>query len=101
MFPDPSSNPAIQILTARSNLTTAAEIEFSQTGKTGFIGREFLDVMLIRQALALRDDGGLEEKEIERRLGLKEGIVRKLGRRGVVGDVSVGFGETSVGKEKS
>ena len=46
--------------------------------------------MMIRQVLMLRDDRGVDEAEIERRLGLKEGVVKRLGGKGVVGDVGGG-----------
>ena len=43
-----------------------------------------MDVVTIRQILVLRDEKGLEDGEIERTLGLKRGVVERLGRRGVV-----------------
>ena len=46
--------------------------------------------MMIRQILVLRDERGVEDAEIERRLGLKEGVVKRLGGRGVVGEVGGG-----------
>lgn len=48
-------------------------------------GRQFLDVVTLRQVLVLRDEGGVDAAEIERRLGLRRGVVERLGRRGVVG----------------
>ena len=90
IFPSPASNPAIQIIDARNRLSQAAEAEFGQTGRKGFQGREFLDVVLIRQALMLRDDKGLSDLEIERRLELKSGVMARLGRKGIVGDVAMG-----------
>ena len=56
-------------------------------GKKGFEGRRFLDVMVVRQMLMLRDEKGMGEDEIERTLGLKKGLVGRLGRRGVVESV--------------
>jgi len=83
-------NPAIQVIDARTRLSEAAELEFSQIGKRGFKGKEFLDVVLIRQALMLRDEKGLGDAEIEKRLELKSGIMARLGRKGIVGDVAMG-----------
>jgi hypothetical protein len=80
-------NPALTLLAARSQLAEEAEAEALSVGKKGFQGRKFVDVVTLRQALRLRDDGGVANVEIERRLGLKKGIVRRLGRRGVVGRV--------------
>ncbi|MCJ1258981.1 hypothetical protein MMC24_006815 [Lignoscripta atroalba] len=95
-YPNPSTNPALQVLTARSALADEAEAEFAQTGRRGAEGRRFLDVVLIRQALMLRDEQGMREEEIERRLGLKKGVIRRLGAKGVVGDAGMG-GDVGMG----
>ena len=50
----------------------------------GSQGREFLDVFEMRQALLMRDLQGKTPAQIERRLGLKEGVVARLGGRGVL-----------------
>lgn len=42
-----------------------------------------MDVATIRQVLMMRDELGKEAEEIERALGLKKGVVGKLGPRGV------------------
>ena len=88
IFPDPAKNPAIMILTARERLAMEAEAEFARAGKGGE-GRRFLDVMTIRQILMLRDEKAVEAAEIENRLGLKSGIVARLGVKGIVGDTSM------------
>ena len=44
--------------------------------------------MLIRQILILRDEKRLGDQEIEKRLGLKSGIVSRLGRAGIVGEAA-------------
>lgn len=90
IFPDPSRNPAIQVLTARERLAEEAEEEFNRVSRTGHTERQFLDVTTIRQLLMLRDDKGLAGGEIEKRLGLKEGVVGRLGPKGVIGDTSMG-----------
>ncbi|KAI9715438.1 MAG: hypothetical protein M1812_005914 [Candelaria pacifica] len=89
IFPSAAVNPAIQILEARSALASAADKEFIEAGKRGHEGRQFLDVVTIRQMLMLRDEKGIGEGEIERRLGLKKGVVGRLGPKGVVGDTSL------------
>ncbi|MCJ1387888.1 hypothetical protein MMC18_000731 [Xylographa bjoerkii] len=89
MFPSATTNPALQILDARNRLTDAAEAEFSEMGRRGFQGKQFLDVVLIRQALMMRDEKGMTDTEIEKRLGLKNGVIARLGRKGTVGDVSL------------
>src|SRR5439155_19045201 len=78
-------NPALTLLAARSRLAEEAEAEALSIGKKGFPGRRFVDVVTLRQVLRLRDDGGVADTEIEKRLGLKRGTVGRLGRRGLVG----------------
>ena len=77
------------VLTARERLQQQADVEFAKTGR-GDEGRSFLDVSTIRQLLVLRDEKGLGGEEIEKRLGLAQGVVARLGRSGVVGDVRIG-----------
>ncbi|KAH0537497.1 hypothetical protein FGG08_005715 [Glutinoglossum americanum] len=80
-------NPALALLAARSRLAEEAGAEALSAGKKGFPGRRFVDVVTVRQALRLRDGEGVADGEVERRLGLRRGVVGKLGRRGVVGVV--------------
>ncbi|KAF2172198.1 hypothetical protein M409DRAFT_17438 [Zasmidium cellare ATCC 36951] len=82
--PNPRSNPALAVLDARSRLADEAESEFMEAGRRGHEGRQFLDVYQIRQILTLRDQRGKSSAEIERRLGLKNGVVERLGAAGVV-----------------
>ena len=77
------------MLRARERLQQEAEAEFAQTGR-GVGGRSFLDVTTIRQILVMRDDKRMEAGAIEKALGLKEGVVKKLGKRGIVSDVGIG-----------
>lgn len=53
-------------------------------GRSGQAGKAFLDIITLRQAVGLRESG-VAQGEIEKRLGLKEGVIGKLGRVGVVG----------------
>lgn len=75
----------MSLLTARFRLAEEAEQEFANTGRKTAGGRQFLDVFTIRQILILRDEKGVSASEIERTFGLKEGVVARLGRMGVVG----------------
>lgn len=77
------------VLRARGSLQQQAEVEFAKTGRNDG-GKSFLDVSTIRQILVLRDERAMGEVEIEKRLGLANGVVSRLGARGVVGDVRVG-----------
>ncbi|KAI9766626.1 MAG: hypothetical protein M1840_006437 [Geoglossum simile] len=78
-------NPALTLLSARSRLAEQAEAEALGVGKKGFPGRTFVDAVTLRRALKLRDEGGVADAEIEKRLGLKRGVVGRLGRKGLVG----------------
>lgn len=73
------------VLEARSNLQQAADAEFERVGKSSQGGRQFLDVWMIRQILLQRDVQGRSPEEIERKMGLKKGVVGRLGAKGVVG----------------
>jgi hypothetical protein len=77
-------NPAVQVLNHRRDIQRAAEEEFAGTaiGETG-AKRTFLDVVTLRRVLVLRDKG-VNEGQIEKEMGLMEGLVGRLGRRGVV-----------------
>ena len=78
-------NPAIMVLDARSRLQDEADIEFQQAGRRGHDGRQFLDVYMIRQILVQRDQQGKSAEQIERSMGLKKGVVGRLGAQGVIG----------------
>jgi hypothetical protein len=70
------------VLHARARLQEKAEGE-ERLGR-GSKQREFLDVFEMRQALLMRDAQGKTPAQIERRLGLKEGVVARLGGKGVL-----------------
>lgn len=59
-----------------------ADAEFDALGRRGSPGREFLDVVTISKALAMRDKG-ISSGKIEGHLNLKPGVVARLGRSGV------------------
>ena len=63
-----------------------AERELEMLGRRGFEGRRFLRSGEIRDALALRE-AGVGEEEIERKMGLKKGVVRVLTPKGIVENV--------------
>lgn len=74
----------MQVLNRRQDIQRAAEAEFADTliGE-GTDQRTFLDVVTLRRVLVLRDRG-VSGGEIEREMGLREGLVGRLGRKGVV-----------------
>lgn len=71
-------------LDSRAKLQEAADAEFQMAGKRGHEGRQFLDVYMIRQILIERDVQGRSAEEIERKMGLKRGVVERLGGKGIV-----------------
>ena len=78
---NPRNNPSIAILEARQRLQEEAEKEFQTGGRVG--GRQFLDVITIRQILQMRDERGMKAEDIEQRMGLKKGVVARLGPKGI------------------
>lgn len=72
------------MLAARGRIEAAVEAEKAEQGVRGFAGRTYMDVGMVKRVLEMRDLKGLGEGEIERTLGLREGMVGRLGRRGVV-----------------
>lgn len=83
--PSPRLNPALRVLEARAQLADEAEREFLEAGKRGSVGRRFLDIGTLRTVVTMRDQRGMSAAEIERVLGLKGGVVGRLGPKGVVG----------------
>ncbi|KAL8730860.1 MAG: hypothetical protein Q9166_003787 [cf. Caloplaca sp. 2 TL-2023] len=95
IFPNHLLNPALQVLSRRSELAQEAEAEFTRL-RGGGEGRRFVDVVKIREILTLRDGRGMSDAEIEERLGLRKGVVRMLGGKGVVSEAGLG-GERDAG----
>lgn len=48
------------------------------------VRRQFLDALTIQQALNMRDLQRMPLREIERTLRLKEGVMDRLGKEGIV-----------------
>lgn len=55
-----------------------------QVSRGEYAGRQFLDALTIQQALNMRDLQRMPLREIERTLRLKEGVLDRLGKEGVV-----------------
>jgi hypothetical protein len=86
IFPH-SSNPALLVVTARQRLSKAAEEEAEHFGRAGHPGRTFLDALTIQQVLTMRDKQKQRPREIERFLGLKTGVLDRLGRDEIVSKI--------------
>ena len=91
-LPNPSQNPAIQVLTARESLANEAEAEFARVRYEGGGSRRFVDVMTIRQILMFRDGQKMGNADIENKLGLAAGTVGRLGGQGVIGEAGMTIG---------
>ena len=87
IFPDPKQNPGLAVLEARSRIADEAEEEHARVRVGEDTGRRFLDVGMIRQILVLRDRKGMKSADIERNLGLANGVVASLS---AVGEARVG-----------
>ncbi|CAI7652931.1 unnamed protein product [Penicillium glandicola] len=87
VFPQ-ASNPALLAVTARQRLTEAAEQEAEHFGRAGHPGRSFLDALTIQQVLTMRDKQGMRRGDIERFLGLKKGILERLGKDEIVSRIT-------------
>jgi hypothetical protein len=88
VFPS-ASNPALLAITARTRIGKAAQEEIDAIGHGDFAGRQFLDAFTISQALTMRDQQKMPPREIERLLRMKEGVLDRLGKDGLVSRVSV------------
>jgi hypothetical protein len=86
VFPS-ASNPALLTVKARTRISQAAQKELEDVGHGA--GRQFLDAFTISQALAMRDQQKMPRREIERLLRMKEGVMDRLGKDGIVSRVSV------------
>jgi hypothetical protein len=65
-------------------LQDQADREAIETGTSGHEGREFLEMYLVKRILQARDGDGMKPGDIERAMGLKAGVVARLGSAGVV-----------------
>ncbi|KAB5578267.1 hypothetical protein GE09DRAFT_1214455 [Coniochaeta sp. 2T2.1] len=82
-WPSARDNATLGVLEARTRLEEQAEREADSMGRASDKGRELVDVGTIRRVLLLRARG-IGEGEIEQRFGLRSGVVRRLGPKGVV-----------------
>jgi len=87
-WPSARDNATLGVLEARRRLQEQADAEIESMGRASDRGKELLDVGTIRRVLLLRQQG-VGDREIEERFGLREGVVRRLGPRGVVEAVKV------------
>ncbi|KAJ5294189.1 hypothetical protein PENANT_c028G09844 [Penicillium antarcticum] len=83
-----SSNPALLVINARQRLNKLVEEEAESYGVAGHPGRQFLDALTIQQVLTMRDKQGMSRRQIEKFLGLKSGVVDRLGKDAIVSRIA-------------
>lgn len=76
------------MLDARQKLQEQADKELQRMRRPGFEGRSLVDTGTIQQILSMRDVMGMSEEDIEKRLELKRGTVKRLGPKGLVEGLS-------------
>jgi hypothetical protein len=82
-WPSARDNATLGVLEARRRLEEQAQAEMESMGRSSDKGKELLDVGTIRRVLLLRQQG-VGDGEIEKRFGLRSGVVRRLGPPEVV-----------------
>ncbi|KAL2271018.1 hypothetical protein VTJ83DRAFT_389 [Remersonia thermophila] len=87
IFPPPPRNVTLGALEARRRLEARAAEELERRGRSSDPGAELLDVGTIKRLLVMRE-AGTPEGDIEARLRLRPGVVKRLGGKGVVAPAS-------------
>jgi hypothetical protein len=72
---------SIKLLDARK--ASAEKADRETHGEEG-PGREFLDAATLRYILVLRDQERMPAEDIERKLDLKTGVIKRMGMKGLV-----------------
>lgn len=74
-------NPTLLVLQSRKRINQEASEEFEQAARRGGeVRRRFLDVGLLRTTLGMLEEGRYSPAEIEKRLGLENGLIATLGK---------------------
>lgn len=80
-------SPILTTFEARDRLRSQAEAELHDLGSAHAKGRRFADMRHLLDAIRMRDSGA-SLREVERNLGLRAGILERLGKPGVVSHAS-------------
>jgi hypothetical protein len=85
IFPSTSAatNPAVLVVEARERINKLWEAENESVGRGSFQGRTMISAAQIRDVLSMKESG-MESGEIERRMRLRAGLVKRLGVGSVV-----------------
>lgn len=89
IFPssDPTANPSLMIVKARDRINQKYDEEVEGIGRSSSGGRTLVSAKDIKEAIRMRDQGGMSSEEIEKQLRLKSGILSRLGKPGVFANV--------------
>lgn len=71
------------MLRAREALQRERDEEEDSVGRKGFSGKRFVDVGTLREAIRMKGSG-VSSEEIEKRFGLRKGVVDRIGTNDVV-----------------
>lgn len=74
-----NSSPALHILSRRSTIATQHDEELNDPITRG--KRNWVDTDVVRRMIQMRDEMGWDDARIESELGLKQGLVGRLGSR--------------------
>lgn len=75
------------IVKAREKINKIYDAEMEDIGRSSSGGRTLISAKDIKEALKMRDQGGMSSSEIEKQLRLKSGILSRLGKPGVFANV--------------
>lgn len=85
IFPSTQTNVTLSALASRRQVQARADADterFQQVGLRG-AARRYVDMRTLADALQLLDKG-VPAGEVEARMGMQEGLLARLGRKGVV-----------------
>lgn len=84
IFPPSRSNPTLSVLESRRALQKLAEEDLEEMNRLGNkAARRFMDTRTLVDALELMGRGQ-NPRDVEKRFGLKEGLLDKFGKKNVV-----------------
>ncbi|OAA45860.1 hypothetical protein BBO_03501 [Beauveria brongniartii RCEF 3172] len=85
VFPASTANATLSALAARQRVQERAEADMERFQQVGMRGaaRRYVDMRTLSDALQLLDRG-VPREEVEARMGMQEGLLARLGRKGVL-----------------
>ncbi|PMB64243.1 hypothetical protein BM221_010038 [Beauveria bassiana] len=85
IFPASTANVTLSALAARQRVQERAEADMERFQQVGMRGaaRRYVDMRTLSDALQLLERG-VPREEVEARMGMQEGLLARLGRKGVL-----------------